>query len=42
MRAICRLSASPLAVQLLPPSFERYMPRPWAMSERMSASPVPA
>jgi hypothetical protein len=40
-RPICWLSDNPIRVQCLPASAERYIPSPWAMSERMSASPVP-
>jgi len=40
-RPICCESARPMCVQLLPPSADLYMPSPWAMSERMSASPEP-
>ena len=39
--AICCVSLSPIGCQLAPPSVDRNMPMPCAMSERMSASPVP-
>ncbi len=39
---ICCESASPERLHVRPPSADLYMPSPWAMSERMSASPEPA
>ncbi len=39
---MCRVSASPRCVQVLPPSVERYTPFPQEVLWRLFCSPVPA
>ncbi len=41
MRPICRVSERPMRAHVLPPSVDLYIPLPYEMSERMSASPEP-